>query len=181
MSSTVLNAINSISKDKHAVGSLNNWGTDIINLGAKVSGGTIDNWEIVELNFDAKGERICKRLEDGSKKGYLIASVEDYIEAYETLSNFFNGEGERARIVKQVEGKRFEASNYKLDNESKPVKNGQHAHFDVASHKYLISNGDSDNAGYANAGNKYIVVDSVGDTLDGQHTIRFEIVESATL
>lgn len=181
MSSTVLNAIERIGKEKHGVGSLNNWGTDIVNLGAVVADEAIDNWEVVELDFNEKGERICRVLSDVSKAGYLIASVEDYLDDYETISNFFNAKGERARIVKFVEGKRFETSKYKLDDEAKPVKNGQKVHWDVDAKAYIISNGVSENAGYADAGNKFVVVDANGNYLDGQHTIRFEVVKSATL
>lgn len=175
MSSTVLNAIENIAKDKHGVGSLNNWGHNIVNLGAIVDSDKIDNWEIVELGFNDAGEQICKQLEDESQAGYLIASVEDYVKEYETISNFYNVKGERARIVVLEKNKRFETSLYKLANESKPVKNGMVAHWDVASKRYIISNDGSEHSGYAGAGNKFVVVDAVGNDLAGQHTIRFAI------
>lgn len=178
MSSTILNAIQKINADKHAVGSLNNWRKDVVNLGAVVKDEAIDNWAIVELSFDdVTGERMCAKLSDVTHKGYLIASVEDYMMEYETIKNFFNAKGERARVIKLTAGDRFETSLYKLDNEGKPVKNGQKAHWDVTEGKYIISNDSSDHANYATAGNKLVVVDAVGDTLDGQHVIRFEVVE----
>ena len=137
----------------------------------------IDNWEIVELGFSATGERIAKALTDQAKKGYILSAVEDYMGEYETISNFFNVKGERARVVAQPANHRFEVSNYKLDDATKPVVNGQVAHWDISDRKFVISNGGAVNAEYATAGNKYIVVDAVGNTLGGQATIRFEIAE----
>lgn len=177
MSSTILNAIHMVENDKHAVGTLNNWSKDLVNLGAVVDEDTMDNWEVVELGFDANGERICKSLTDESKKGYLIASVEDYMGEYETMSNFYNVRGERARIVAQPVNNRFETSKFKLADLTKQVKNGQHVHYNITDKVFLISNGAADDAGYAGAGNKYVVVDAVGNSLCGQQTIRFEIVQ----
>lgn len=174
MSSTVLKAIVSVGKDKHAVGSLNNWTKDVINLGA-IAEEDMDNWNIVELGFNNKGERVCKKLTDVTKKGHLVASVEDYLKEYETIGNFYNAKGERVRIVKLVEGKHYETSLYKLDNSDKPLVNGQKAHWDVDAGMIIVSNGDSEHASYATAGNKFIVVDAVGNSIAGQKTVRFEI------
>ena len=81
MSSTILHALNTITGDKHAVGNLNNWDNEVVNQGAIVADATIENFSIVELGFDAlTKERNCKYLTDQTKKGYLIASVEDYME-----------------------------------------------------------------------------------------------------
>lgn len=175
MSSTVLNAINNIAKDKHGVGSLNNMGHAMVNLGAVVASEAIDNWEIVKLGFDAEGNQTCEILDNEAEAGYLIASVEDYMEEYETISNFYNAKGEKARIVVLEKNKRFETSLYVLDDESKPVKNGMVAHWDVTKRRYVISNGASESAGYAGAGNKFVVVDAEGNYFAGQHTIRFAI------
>lgn len=179
MSSRILEALKATNV-KHNVGSLNNWGKEVLNQGAKVvltnPETYLDNFVLGELGFDATtGERTVKSLSDATKKGVIIASVEDYLEEYETISDFFNGANEYARIVYQESGKRFDASNYTLDDPTKVVKNGQVAHYDITTKKFIISNGATNNAGYATAGNKYIVVNCDLNTFDGQAIIRFEI------
>ena len=89
MSSRILEAMKN-KNVKHGVGNINNWSQALINLGAIVTGGAIDNFEIVELDWNEEGERICKKLSDTTKKGYLICSVEDYLEEFgEDISDFF--------------------------------------------------------------------------------------------
>ncbi len=175
MSSIVLKAIANLGKEKHAVGSLNNHDIKMVNMGAKCKE-DIDNFMIVELGFNEKGERICSLLSDVTKKGYLIASVEDYLSQYENISSFFNGEGEMARIVIQEAGTRFECSNVVGSESSAPIKNGMKAYFDPAKKQYVVSNGKSEDQAFATAGNKYIVVDAIGNTLGGQQTYRLEFI-----
>lgn len=182
MSSTILNAINMLNKDKHAVGNLNNWNKTMVNGGAVVTDDVIDNFSIVELGFSEEGERTCSLLKTEANKGYLIASVEDYMEEYgEGLGNFFNAKGERARIVALEPGvTRFDVSNFKPDNAdvaSKPIKNGQKVHWDITHKAFVVSNDTSDNAGYAAAGNQFVVVNADSVILDGKQTIRLEVVK----
>lgn len=182
MSSTILNAINMLNKDKHAVGNLNNWNKNMVNGGALVVDETIDNFSIVELGFGEDGERTCALLKTAGNKGYLIASVEDYMDEYgEGLGNFFNAKGERARIVVlEPRITRFDVSNFKPDNSDlakKPIKNGQKVHWDVTDKTFIISNGDSDHARYAAAGNQFVVVKADSVVLDGQQTVRLEVVK----
>lgn len=173
MASVVVQTLKNLTK--HNVGSLNQWEKDLLNQGAKVSGGAIDNYCLGTLGFNAKGERIVTALADQTKKGVLIASVEDYMQEYETMAQFYNEVDEYARIVYQTPNHHFEASNFELVDSSKPVKNGQVVHYDIAKKKYIISNGTGNHADYENAGNKYIVVHVPEYTLAGLPVVRFEI------
>lgn len=176
MASIMKDTIKNLGQNKHAVGTLNNWGVDVINLGAKVIGNPIDNYTMVVLGFDAvTGERTCTQATDITKKGHLIAGVEEYLGEFETISAFYNGVGDRARIVNFVEGKRFDCSCFKKADEAKVIKEGQVAHFDVASKKWLISNGTANHADYSNAVVKLVVVKADANTLDGQQLVRFEV------
>lgn len=180
MSSTILNAINTINSDKHAVGNLNNWNNDVVNQGAIVAEDAIENFSIVELDFDAvTGERTCKYLSDVKNQGYLIAAVEEYMEEYgEDVGNFYNAKGERARIVViQPLVTRIDVSNFKLDDTAptaKPIANKMPVFWDATKKTYIVCNGATVNAAYATAGNKFVVVDPDSGTLDGQALIRIE-------
>lgn len=164
-------------RTKHAVGELNNWGVDVINLGA-IATADMDNYTVVELGFNADGERTCSPLTDKANKGYLLASVEDYLGEFETISSFFVGKDEKARIVRFVEGKRFATTGYSLNDSAKPVKEGQVAHFDVTTKKYIISNGTTNHADYADSKLKLVVVKADANTIDGLQKVRFEVVEA---
>lgn len=184
MSSTVLNALNTIATDVHAVGSLNEWHKNVLNLGAKVDAGLeIDNWNLVKLDFNLAGERICKKLDshDDAAPAYLLAAVEEYMGEYETIKNFFNAAGERVRVVKLEPGMRFECSNFSPntgDLNAHPYKNGNVAHFDHVSGKFIVNNEVGNNhVNYATATNQFVVVDAEGNSLDGQKTIRFEVTK----
>jgi hypothetical protein len=173
MASVVVQTLKNLTK--HNVGSLNQWEKDLLNQGAKVSGGAIDNYCLGTLGFNAKGERIVTALADQTKKGVLVASVEDYMQEYETMAQFYNEVDEYARIVYQTPNHHFEASNFELADSAKPIKNGQVVHYDITKKKYIISNGTGDHADYATAGNKYIVVNVPDYTLAGLSVVRFEI------
>lgn len=178
MSSILLKAMKDLGKVKHNVGTLNNWTKEIINQGAIVGGSeAIDNFQLVELSFNDNGERICTPLSATTKKGFLIASVEDYLEELgETISGFYNEVGERARIFVLSPTRRLEVSNFSKDDSSKEIKNGQKVHYDATTKKYVISNGASDNTNYATAKNQFVVVDCDCTSLDGQALIRLEVV-----
>lgn len=160
---------------KHNVGSLNQWTKDLLNQGAIVDTSDMDNYTLGELGFNAKGKRVVKPLTDQTKKGVLVASVEDWMQEFETMAQFYNAVGEYARIVYQTQNHHFEASNFELANSSKPVKNGQDVHYDITKKKYIISNDTTNHTDYTAAGNKYIVVDIPDYTLAGLPVIRFEI------
>lgn len=181
MSSTILKAIKMINEDKHAVGNLNNWNKALVNEGA-VAKEDVDNFSIVELSFDDKGERMFSYVKDAATKGYLVASVEDYMEEYgEDLGNFYNGAGERGRIVVlEPMVTRFDVSNYEADDKAgsaKAIANGMKVHWDATGKKFIVSNGSAENAGYAKAGNQFVVVNADSVVLDGMQTIRLECVK----
>lgn len=160
----------------HNVGSLNQWEKELLNQGAVVEVAAMDNYTIGELGFNAKGERTVKPLATQTKKGVLVASVEDFISEFETPAQFFNGIGDWARIVKQVDMHHFECSNFEKADASKEIKGGQVAHYDITKKKYIISNAGSNHTDYATAGNKYLVVAVPTHTYVGQDLVRFEIV-----
>lgn len=175
MASILLKTIKDMGKVKHNVGSLNEWNKRVLNQGAIISGGALDNFTLVELGFDVDGNRIATALSATTKMGYLLASVEEYMEQYgETMSCFYNEVGERGRIVILDVTDRFEASNFVKADTGKEIKNGQKAHYDALTKKFIISNGVSNHADYATAANTYVVVGS-GNSIDGQELIRFEV------
>lgn len=179
MSSIMIDTIKSLGKVKHAVGNLNNWRVEDLNLGAIVVEKAMDNFTLGELGFDEKGNRTVKPLSANTVKGVLVASSEDYIKEFETISAFYNGIGDRARILKLVSMKRIDVSNFEGEVEiaSKAIKNGQKVHYDATKKKYIVSNNGADHADYATAVNKFVVVNAEVGELDGQSLIRIEVVE----
>lgn len=179
MSSIMIDTIKSLGKVKHAVGNLNNWRVEDLNLGAIVSDSAMDNFTLGELDFDSNGNRIVKPLTANTVKGVLVASPEDYLKEFETISAFYNGIGDRARILKLVSMKRIDVSNFEGEVEisTKAIKNGQKVHYDATKKKYIVSNNGSDHADYATAKNKFVVVSADAGQLDGQDLIRLEVVE----
>lgn len=190
MSSNVLEALKNLRSNLHNVGSLNNWGKTVLNQGA-IAKEKMDNFTLVTLGFNANGEREASLLTDNTKKGYLVASPEEYMREYESISSFFNGQGERVRIVTLESGVRFECSNVDFQQKTgnapasgHPLKNGQHAHYDHASKKFIISNDAAANpsnntgmhTGYQSAVNKVVLVDKDCTSIDGQTVYRFEVI-----
>lgn len=180
MSSNLLEALKNLRKNLHNVGSLNNWGHDVINQGAKIDGGNIDNFCLVTLEFNTNGERIAKALAATTNATpYMVATPEDYMEGYETISSFFNADGERARIVKLETGRRFECSNVSFEDQdltANPLKNGQLVHYDATTKQFVISNKTkTGGANYSTAGNKFVLVDKDCVVLDGIQVYRFEV------
>lgn len=180
MSSNLLEALKNLRKNLHNVGSLNNWGHDVINQGAKVIDANIDNFCLVTLGFSTEGERTAKALDNmATKTPYMVATPEDYMEGYETISSFFNAVGERARIVKLETGRRFECSNVDFEDKdlaTNPLKNGQVVHYNATSKKFIISNKTSSGMGdYGTAGNKFVLVDKDCVAVDGIQVYRFEV------
>lgn len=179
MASSLLNVIKGTGKVKHAVGNLAGWNFSTINQGAIVEGADIDNFTLVELGFNADGDRVCKQLSDKTKPAYLIASVERVFEFgvfTESLSDFFNAIGERARIVVLERGKHFDSSAYSLNAGVVTPTKGMVAHFDVATKKFIISASATPHADYATSSVKLLVVEvENAPMIDGLQTIRFEI------
>lgn len=180
MSSNVLVALTKLRQNLHNVGSLNNWGKKVLNQGA-VAKTDMDNYTLVTLGFNAKEEREATLLANNTTKGYLVATPEDYMQQYETISSFFNGQGERVRVVTLEVGARFECSNFELEDQDLakyPIKNGALVHYKHDTKKFHISNKTGSGISeYAQAANQLIVVDKDCVSIDGQKVIRFEVTK----
>jgi len=161
--------------DVHAVGNLNSIKVKTVTNGALYTE-DVDNFTVIELGFNEDGERTAKQLSDKANKGYLAAGVERrYLN--ENLSAFYNGKGERHRVVIFEEGyTRFDTSAFDLNEGVSEIKKGMVAHFDVAKKKFIISSADAPHADYAGSRNKFLVVANEADTAYtlGQPTVRLE-------
>ncbi|TPG68909.1 hypothetical protein EEL31_10450 [Brevibacillus laterosporus] len=165
-------------RGNHEVGNLNSIKIRTLAHGAKVIG-EIDNFTLVELGFNAEGERTCKQLSDVENKSYLIATPEARYLG-EELIDFYNAENEYARIVHLDEGVRFDTSAYKLNTGVTEVKEGQVAHFDPATKKFVLSGFSTPHADYTKAKAKFLVVNNE-ENLDytcGKALVRLEVIES---
>jgi hypothetical protein len=161
----------------HAVGQINSWKIRDIANGAQVAATPIDNFTIVELGFNTEGERICTQLSDVKKPQFLIAGVERrYLN--ESLNEYFNDVGEKARIVILEPGLRYQTSAYNVNTGLTEIKKGNVAHFDPATKKYIVSDATSPHASYANASTKFVVVADEDDTASdlGIENIRLEVL-----
>lgn len=177
MASRVLDALTK--QGNHIVGNISSWKKRVLPNGALVEDLAIDNYTIVELGFDAEGERICKQLTAVANKGYLIASPERMYVGGEQLADFYNAKGERARIVFLDEGFRFETSGFAMNTGVTEVKNGMVAHFDPATKKFIISDATAPHADYATARDKFAVVNFEEDidyVIDEQPLVRLEVM-----
>lgn len=142
-------------KGGHSVGNLNSLKIRTIANGAKCTE-DIDNFRLVELSFDAEGNRAASYLTDVAKKSYLIAAPERRYMG-EEMVDFFNGKDEFARIVILDEGMRFDTSAYSVNGDGEVMK-GQVAHFDPATKKFILSDAGAPHADYAGAEAKFLVV-----------------------
>lgn len=181
MASNMLDAMKNLRQNLHNVGSLNQWRKRSLNQGA-IADEDMDNFTLVKIEFDpVTGERIAKPIANDQEKGVLVASVEDYIQKYETISSFFNEKGERIRIIATEVGMRFECSNVDFEDQdlgANPIKNSQVAHYNSASKKFVISNvTQGGTVDYQNANNKLVVVDANCVSIDGQTVYRFEVTQ----
>jgi hypothetical protein len=176
MASRLLKAMQEVGN--HATGNLNSLKVKTLAHGALIEGADVDNFTMVELGFNAEGERTAKQLSDATKKGYLIASPETRYLG-EAVTDFYNAVGERARIVILEEGyTRFDTSAFALDVAVTEVEKGQVAHFDVASKKFVIHAGA--HVDYAGAKAKFLVVNNEEDMeyTQGQPMVRLEVIEA---
>jgi hypothetical protein len=160
----------------HEVGMISSWKVRDIANGAKVASTPIDNFTMVELSFDSEGERICTQLSAVTNKQYLIAAVERRYLG-ESLAEYFNAVGERARIVIPETGLRFETSAFSLNSTLTEMAVGNVAHFDPATKKYIVSAASAPHSGYATSTTKFTVVRTVEDSdySLGKDTVRLEV------
>lgn len=160
----------------HEVGNLSSWNIKTLADGAIVAGADVDNFTMVELGFNADGERTCTQLSATTKKGYLVAAPETRQNG-EPMVNFYNAVGERARVVIFEDGEHFETSAFSKNTGVTEIVNGYVAHFDPATKKFIISNPASAHADYATAVNKFIVVSSEADMeyLCGKAIVKLEV------
>lgn len=159
---------------KHNVGSINTIKFRTVNQGA-ICTSDLDNYVIVDTNFNEEGERTCSLVADETKKGYLLASPENVMaDLGENLASFFNGKGERGRLVILDFGLRFECSNVEASDGSSPIKVGQMAYFDTTKKSFVVDVKGSDSK-MGTAVHKFMVVDADANTLAGKQTIRLEV------
>ena len=167
-------------KNLRTVGNLNSLKIKTVAHGAVIVGADVDNFTIVELGFNAAGERTAKQLAAKANKGYLIASPETRYLG-EELGEFYNAVGERARIVILEAGyTRFDTSAFTKNTGVTEIAAGQVAHFDVATKKFIVSAAGSAHADYAGSSAQFLVVSNEDDieyTL-GQPTIRLEVIKA---
>ncbi|MCW8785808.1 MULTISPECIES: hypothetical protein [Bacillus amyloliquefaciens group] len=164
----------------HTTGNLNSLKIKTVAHGAKVTGSDIDNFMLVELGFDAEGNRTAAKLSDKTKKAYLIASPEARYLG-ESMRDFYNGVGEHARIViLEPAYTRFDVSAFSLNVGVTDVKQGQVAHFDIATQKYILSDPASPHEDYADSSAKFLVVNNEDDLVYtmGQKLVRLEVIEA---
>ncbi|WP_080845564.1 hypothetical protein [Cytobacillus gottheilii] len=171
MASRILKALQEVGT--HAVGNLNSLKVKTVANGALIEGADVDNFTLVELGFNADGERVAKQLSAVDKKAYLIAAPETRYLG-EAMADFYNAVGDRARIVILEEAyTRFDTSAF-----TGTPENGKFAHFDPVTKKFLIHDGA--HADYATASAKFLVVSNEDDmeyTL-GAPMVRLEVIEA---
>lgn len=168
-------------KDKRTVGNLvstHKYIRDFANGGLYVE--DVDNFHLVEGAFNAlTGEFEVKYLTDKTKDAqhtFLAAGVEQRFLVQDGIEQFFNGQGERQRIVYLTNGLIFDTSAYTLNSDVSALAAGQKAHYDTATKKFLVHDGT--HADYATATIKLEVKSSENDvayTL-GQPMVRFVVI-----
>lgn len=177
-------------RGNHEVGNLNSISIKTVAHGAIIEGADVDNFTLCELGFNADGERTAKQLSAVGNKSYLVASPE-VRNMGEELVDFYNAVGEHARIVILEEGyTRFDTSAFQLDAGDAAatparaavasIANGQVAHFDPASKKFIISAAATPHPDYAGAKAKFLVVSNEDDLeyTCGKALCRFEVIEA---
>jgi hypothetical protein len=169
-------------RGNHEVGNLCSWDITTLPFGAKCAE-DIDNFLLVELDFDAEGQRVCKTLTDVGNKAYLIAAPENRMLGNvltEELVDFYNGKDEFARIVVLEEMTRFESSAFSKNTGVTDIVNGMVAHFDPETKKYIVSSASAPHADYAGSSVKFTVVGSEENTefsLCGKEVVKLEVQE----
>lgn len=167
----------------HKVGTLNSsQSRDIVN-GAKLTGGDLDNFLLVEdAGWDEDG-RLVKALSVNTKKGFLVTTIEEeslfadeeYLQG--NYKDFYNAEGDFVKLtLLEAYVTRFETSAFKLNSGVTKAERGLVAHYDATNKEYVLSKSSSAHADYANAVNKFEVVDVYTDfgANVGAETVRLE-------
>jgi hypothetical protein len=189
MASRLLDALKTVGT--HEVGNLNSWNVKVLPYGAIVTTAAVDNFTLVELGFNSDGERTCKQLAAKGNKAYLVAAPEERFVEGEQMVDFYNAVDDRARVViMEPYYTRFDTSAFALDEgdaEASPARaevttiaNGQVAHFDVTSKKFIISAAATPHPDYAGSSAQFIVVSDETDMayLCGKATIRLEVTKA---
>lgn len=184
MSSEMLKAYKAV--PTHAVGNLNNWKVKVIPYGAIVTTADVDNFTLVQYDgFNADGERQCKQLAAVTTKGFLIASVEERFVEGEALASFYNGIGDRGRLVVIEAGvTRFDTSAFEMNvvgnggTAVTAVAVGMTAFFDPTKKKFIVCNAGAEATLYSTAVNKFVVVGVETDSAYGfaVDTVKLEAV-----
>lgn len=178
MASRILKALQEVGK--HATGNLNSLKVKTVANGAIIDGAPVDNFTLVELGFNGDGERIAKQLSDKANKAYLVATPETRYLG-EAITDFYNEVGERVRIVVlEANYTRFDTSAFTKNAGVAEIKNGQVAHFDPATKKFIISTAGSAHADYADSSAQFIVVSNEDDMqyTQGQPLVRLEVAKA---
>lgn len=164
MANRILKALYEVGK--HEVGVLNSsQSRDLVN-GAKLTGGDLDNFLLVEdAGWDEDG-RLCKALSSNTVKGFLVTTIEEeslYADEEWLQGNykdFYNAKGEFVKLtLLEAYVTRFETSAFEKNSGVDKITRGMVAHYDATKKKYIISKADSKHEGYETAANKFEVVD----------------------
>ncbi|MNF66338.1 hypothetical protein D3C84_481270 [compost metagenome] len=97
------------------------------------------------------------------------------------MADFYNAVGERVRVVLLEAGyTRFETSAFSLNAGVTEVVNGQVAHFDVTTKKFIVSAAGSAHADYATSSAQFLVVSNEEDMeyTHGQPMVRLEVIKA---
>ncbi len=179
MASKKFNALTQI--DKHTVGNLVSSHQYIqdIPYGA-VALEDVDNFHIVELSFE-EGERSFKYLTDVANEQFLVAAVERRLlnpMLNEGIIEYYNGKGERARIIRLKKGLIFDTSAFDATAVAATgIEKGNKCHYDPATKKFLIHGGT--HADFATADKQFQVLsdeDNLEYTL-GAPMVRLEVIK----
>lgn len=179
-------------RGEYAVGNLNSWEMEQVNQGAYVADDKIENFTMVELYFEKEDTSVadspiirkCKKLTDGTKPQYLIASVERRVEYpglfTEELCDFYNAKGEQGAIFHVPVGKRIEVSKFEkcaeVGKEVTAIVNGMGAYFDATKNAFVVVDLSKAPDGYTNSSMKFEVVANGSEIakLCGKQLIRLE-------
>ena len=141
----------------------------------------VDNFHLVELSYNATlGEPEVKYLTDVTKKAdevFLSCGVEIRFLEWEPIDAFFNGKGEKQRIVYLTQGLMFDTSAFEKDTTiTGEIQTGNFAHYDTTKKKFVIHDGSV--PAYATAGVKFVVRRTEADTMFtlGQPMVRLVVL-----
>lgn len=164
---------------KHTVGNLvstRKYIKDFANGGLYTE--DVDNFHLVEGSYNpTSGEFEVKRLTDNTKPAsetFLAAGAEVRFLPWENQAAFFNGKGDKERIVYLTQGLMFDTSAFEKDvTVTGEIVTGNKAHYDTTKKLFVVHDGS--HAGYAIASVKFAVRRSVGNILS-QPTVRLVVL-----